>query len=834
MRLLLFLILPFCAFSQYSTQPSASTIKLKLKKLNFLGSVLYVAAHPDDENTRAITYFSNDRLAATAYLSMTRGDGGQNLIGPEIRDELGLIRTQELLAARRIDGGQQFFTRANDFGYSKSATETFSIWGKENMLSDVVRIYRQYQPDVIITRFPPDERAGHGHHTASALLAQEAFDLSNSTTHYVDQLSEFSVWQPKRIFINTGRWWNQSVNENTPGVISFNVGAYNSLLGTSYTEIAAISRSQHKSQGFGSKGMRGDQLEYLEFVKGEKVDKDVFDNINTSWTRLAGGEKVKVLVERAISEFKDEDPALSVPLLIQIRTQISALETSVWKHRKLEEVNDLIRVCLGFFAEATADQYWASPERGLVVSMEIVNRSSTALNLLSVKSNELGFDSILTKTLVSNKPLQFKIKQAVVAGLPYSSPYWLQQPHTLGTFKVPNPSFIGKPENEAAIKVAITIQQDKVPLTFQVPVIFKTVDPVKGELNRAVEVVPPVFVNLQEEVIIVSNSQPREVKVTIKSATPEKATGTLHLSLPDGWRTEPQKIDFQLGTFGEEQTKTFIVHSTEVEGTFKFGAYVQLDGKMYQQALRVIAYDHIPVQTLTPNAEAALVRLNLKKEGKLIGYIKGAGDDVPAALRNMGYEVWEMKNNEITAENLKRLDAVILGIRAVNTNDRLRFVMSDLLNYVKQGGTMVVQYNTNFDYETDVFSPYPLTLSRDRVTQEDAEVRLLKPEHPLLNYPNKITKDDFNGWVQERGLYFPSKWDSNFEALLSMNDTGENSKEGSLLVAKYGEGQYIYTGLSFFRELPEGVGGAYKLFANIVSAGKTNKVSSSKSKKKSN
>lgn len=833
MRYLFFLLLPFLAQAQNNRQASASEIKLKLKKLNFLGSVLYVAAHPDDENTRAITYFANDRLAATAYLSMTRGDGGQNLIGPEIRDELGLIRTQELLAARRLDGGQQFFTRANDFGFSKSADETFKIWGKDEILSDVVRVYRQYQPDVIITRFPPDERAGHGHHTASAMLAQEAFDVALKADAFADQVREFGVWQPKRLFTNTGRWWNQTINENTPGIVSLNVGGYSALLGTSYSEIAAISRSQHKSQGFGSRGVRGDQLEFLEFVKGEKAEKDVFENVNTTWTRVKGGEKVKPLVEKLIAEFNEEDPAASVPLLLQVRGQLLQVETGVWKTRKLEEVNELIRTCLGLFAEATADQYWTSPNRPLVVSMEIVNRSQVDIKLRQVSSTTLNYDTTLSTALVNNKQLLFKIRRTAQNSLEYSAPYWLQQEHSLGTFTIPQASLIGKPESGPALTIACTFDLNGVDLVLQVPVIQKTVDPVKGELNRAVEVVPPVFVNIPEQVIIVSSDASREVKVIVKSSSKEKVSGVVKLKLPAGWRSEPASIPFELTKQSEEQTKTFTLFPAKEEGNFSLEAIAEVDGKAFDRSLKIIAYDHIPTQTLLPKSEAALVRLNLKKEGRVIGYIKGAGDDVPSALRNMGYEVWEMKNEEITAENLKRVDAVVLGIRSVNTNDRLRFVMNDLMEYVKGGGTMIVQYNTNFDYETDVFAPYPITLSRDRVTEEDAEVRLLKPDHALLNYPNKITAQDFSGWVQERGLYFPNKWDANYEALLSMNDKGETAKDGSLLVAKYGEGQYIYTGLSFFRELPEGVAGAYKLFANIVSAGKPKKLATSKVKNRS-
>jgi LmbE family N-acetylglucosaminyl deacetylase len=821
--------IPILGYSQLQKQPSAAEIKLRIKKLNFLGSVLYVAAHPDDENTRAITYFANDQLAATAYLSMTRGDGGQNLIGSEIRDELGLIRTQELLAARRLDGGQQFFTRANDFGFSKSADETFAIWGKEEILSDVVRVYRQFQPDVIITRFPPDERAGHGHHTASAMLAQEAFDVAAQPNRFADQLVTSTTWQPKRLYTNTGRWWNQTINENTPGILSFNVGGYNNLLGTSYTEIAGISRSQHKSQGFGSRGTRGDQLEFLEYAKGEKSEKGVFENINTTWSRVKGGENIEPLVVKLINEFNEENPALSVPLLFQIRSKIEKLSTSVWQARKLQETNELIKVCLGLYIEAVADTYWASPAHNVTLSMEWTNRSLLDVQALNVKARQLNYDSVLNTTLKNNKPLQLKIRRVLQPNA-YTDPYWLQKEHSLGLFTVANTSMIGKPELGAALHVTCLLKVGAEKFAVDVPVVHRTVDPVKGELLRNVEIVPPVFVNLADEVLIFSNDKPKEVRVLVKSSTDVKSVGEVSLSLPNGWIAEPTSQNFDLSKRGEEQTKIFTVYPSKEESTGSLLASAKLNENVYAQSLKIIAYDHIPTQTLLPPAKALLIRLNLKREGNTIAYIKGAGDDVPTALRNIGYEVWEMKNEEITAKNLKRVDAVVLGIRAVNTNERLRFVMNDLFEYVKAGGTLVVQYNTNFDLETDQFSPLPLTLSRDRVTEEDALVTITKPEHPLLSYPNKITLKDFEGWVQERGLYFPNKWDAGFESVLSMNDKGDTPKDGSLLIAKYGEGYYIYTGLSFFRELPEGVPGAYRLFTNLVSAGKPKKVISPKTK----
>jgi len=815
-------------------QPGASEIKLKLRKLNFLGSVLYVAAHPDDENTRAIAYLANDRLATTAYLSMTRGDGGQNLIGPEIRDILGLIRTQELLAARRIDGGEQFFTRANDFGFSKNANETFEIWNKDEILSDVVRVIREFKPDVILTRFPPDERAGHGQHTASGILAEEAFDLTNNPAIYPEQVDKFGTWQVSVLYTNTGRWWNQTINENTPGILSMNVGTYNTLLGKSYSEVAAESRTQHKSQGFGSAGLRGDAPEFFEFVKGDKAEKDVFAKINTTWSKIKGGEKVKALVDKAVAEFNDENPSASIPVLLQIRKEIAALENSVWRMRKLKETEQLIRDCAGLFAEATASHYWASPGQKVTIKLEVINRSGASIALDKIHSESLTLDSSFSLPLKNNTLITFKSAKNIIDDKEYSSPYWLKEKHSQGLFTVNDKNLIGKPENDPAISITMKFSVQGEPISFNVPLIYKWTDPVKGELKRPFEVVPPLFINFPQPVYVFADQTPKKISVLLKSASAATRKGNLKLDLPAGWRTDPAFFGFELKQQGEEQTFTFNVFPGQQELDGDMNAIVESEGKKFSNSLLTIQYDHIPIQTLLPAAQAKLVRMNLKKEGAVIGYIRGAGDDIPGSLRNLGYEVWEMKNEEVTATNLKKVDAVVLGVRALNTNERLRFFMPDLLNYVKEGGTMIVQYNTNNDLEIDKdkFSPYPLTLSRERVTEENSEVRILKPEHPVLNFPNKISSKDFEGWVQERGLYFPSAWGDQFDAVLSMNDKGEPARNGSLLVAKYGEGHYVYTGLSFFRELPEGVSGAYKLFTNIVSLGKPKKPATAKVKSK--
>jgi LmbE family N-acetylglucosaminyl deacetylase len=835
MRTIIFVVclLPVLSMGQYLTQPDAAKIKLEIEKLNVLGSVLYVAAHPDDENTRIIAALANGRLVETAYLSMTRGDGGQNLIGPEIRDMLGLIRTQELLTARALDGGNQFFTRANDFGFSKSALETFEIWNKQEILSDVVRVFRQFQPDVIITRFPPDERAGHGHHTGSAILAQEAFDAASNPAIFPHQVEEFGVWKPTRLFTNTGRWWNTTINENTPGIVAYNVGGYSPLLGRSFSEIAAVSRSQHKSQGFGSSGSRGDQLEFLEFVKGDEAEGDLLEGIDITWKRVKNSGRVQELVSKVIATYRPETPVASIPQLIELHQAIMTLESGIWKERKLRDVEQIIEDCLGLYAEVSASQYYVAPGQPVTLAFEIVNRSTLPVAVESILCVDLGLDTTINKSMGYNEVVEFKTLKRVSSDKQYSDPYWLSEPHGIGRFTVSDPGMIGKPQNDPSVVVRLALNIAGTKLEITRPVIYKWTDRVKGEQMRPFEVVPPVAVSLLDNVLIFSDNTPKEVKVRIKSLSTSPLSGTVRLALPSGWRCEPATIPFMLADFDAEALERFTVHpgSEEVRSTIQ--AMVDLEGATFNQSLVTVVYDHIPVQTVLPRAEATLVRVNIKKEGAVIGYIAGAGDEVPAALRVMGYEVWEMKNEEVTPENLNRVDAVVLGIRAINANDRLRFMMDDLLAYVKSGGTMVVQYNTSGGgVDAGTYAPYSLTLSRDRVADEEAEVRFLKPDHAVLNTPNKITEQDFEGWTQERGLYFPNKWDNRFEAVLSMNDKGEEPSDGSLLVTRYGEGYYIYTGLSFFRELPEGVAGAYKLFANIVSSGKPKKPQATKSKNK--
>ncbi len=817
--LLVFVVLS--GFAQKPKQLSSSEIYQQIKKLDVLGNVLYLAAHPDDENTRFIAYCANERMYNTAYLSLTRGDGGQNLIGTEIREELGIIRTQELLAARRTDGGKQYFSRANDFGYSKTPEETLEIWDKEKILSDVVWVIRKLKPDVIVCRFPTDGGGGHGHHTASALLGVEAFEKAADETQFPEQLEYVDVWQAKRIVVNTGRWWNPDISADDEGVVAENIGKFNSLLGTSYNELAAVSRTQHKSQGFGSMSDRGEHFEYFEHLKGEPAKESLFDGMNRSWSTIEKDinvvEEVSQTIERCIDEFDYNHPENSLDHLLTLKNALQKLNDDYWRRIKNHEVDDLIKQCLGLYIEATAETYWVTNGDSVTVNFEITPRNKGGIKLERlVLTNNQDIEEFDEK-LAKNKKFELQ-RTYYIKDLAVSQPYWLEKEGTLGTYAVEEQYKIGQAENQPALSFVAGFVIDSFELNYGIPVVYKWRDPVKGELHRPFVIVPPAFVNFKEETQLFSDLKEREIELTVK-ATTNNVNAQLNLIAPEGWELSKKQFDLQFAKKGEEQKVSLTLKPTTNAQLGNLTAELIIEEKTYNKALKTIEYDHIPTQVYMPKSKAKLVYMNIKKKGSKVGYYAGAGDVTVEALTSVGYQVDELSEADITPENLKQYHAVILGIRAVNVNHRMPFIMPKLLKYCENGGTLILQYNTAHRLKTEEFGPYPLKLSRDRVTEEDAVVTFLKPNHKVLNTPNKITKQDFDGWVQERGLYFPKEWDDKYEAILSWHDKGEDAKNGSLLVAEYGKGHYVYTGISFFREFPAGVPGAYRLFVNLISLG---------------
>ena len=823
-------LLPLIIIALFSFQIAVSqTIKpmptgeilLNLKKLNVVGTALYIAAHPDDENTVMLSWLAKERKVRTAYLSVTRGDGGQNLVGPELTDLLGLVRTQELLAARNIDGPEQYFTRANDFGFSKNTEETLQIWGKEAVLGDIVWRIRNLRPDVIICRFPPDARAGHGNHSASAVLAEEAFKLSGDPTKYPEQLKYVKPWQAKRVVWNTFNFGAVSQKPAEGDFIQVEIGVFNPLLGKSYTEIAAESRSQHKSQGFGVPRSRGLRPEYFVHKFGEKARKDVFDGVDITWNRLKGGQAIEVLVNDAIKNFNADTPSSIIPTLIKALNLVNGLEDEYWKTQKKKELENLIIACSGLYFEANPNEYSAASGEKVNVIAIAVKRSDFPMTLNRIKLVGLSKDTTMNVDLGNNELQRITFQVEIPKGQALTQPYWLaEKKMSKGMYSVDNQELIGLPEKPSDLKAEFTFTIENQPITLTVPINFKYTDEVRGELYRNFEIRPEVTANIADKVYVFADSQAKDVEVTLKSSK-SGVSGSVMLELPNGWKSIPSNINFNFANKYQEQKVVFKVTPTDKnsEGTMK--AIAKTANGTFDRGILTVAYDHISPQTLFPLTEAKVVKLDIKTKGKTIGYIAGTGDEVPAALRQIGYTVTMLTEKELS-EDLSKFDAIVVGVRAYNTEERLKFYQKKLMEYVEKGGNMVVQYqvNNNLQKIEGGMGPFPFKVSRDRVAVEEAEVRFLKPESVILNTPNKITSKDFEGWVQERGLYFPNEWDAKYDAVLSSNDPNEKPNDGGLLYTKYGKGNYVFTGYAFFRQLPAGVSGAYRLFANLISVGK--------------
>ncbi|MCC1484268.1 PIG-L family deacetylase [Winogradskyella immobilis] len=826
--LLLFLCTIISVQAQQPKKLNSSQIFESVQKLNVLGSVMYIAAHPDDENTRLIAYMANHVKARTAYLALTRGDGGQNLIGPEIRELLGIMRTQELLAARRVDGGEQRFTRANDFGYSKHPDETLDIWDKDKVLSDVVWAIRTFKPDVIINRF--DHRTPgttHGHHTSSAILSLEAFDLVNDASKYSSQLSLTDTWQPKRLFFNTGRFFfrnEEDFNKASENLVNFDVGVYYPLKGLSNNEVASLASSQHLCQGFGRLTTRGSQNEYLELLKGDALGNnpsDVFEGIDTSWNRIEGGQIIGDILTEVEANFNFADPSSHLPQLLRAYKMLQNVKNEHWKTIKTKELKAIIEAVTGLYIEASANTPTAANNEAITLRIEALNRSNASMQLSSY--NLTSIDNAISKNIVlePNKRVNLQEGLTIPSNINHTSAYWLDKKGTLGTYTVEDQALIGKPETPRAITITFNLNIEGVLIAFEKPVVYRYSKPDKGELYRPFEITPPVSASLKDKVFIFENDKQKDIEVIVKAGK-DNVNGFVKMAYPKDWLVYPEQQKINITNKGDIQKVIFTVIPPKNQSEGFISPMVNVDGEFYSKELIEIDYSHIPFQTVLLPSESKIVRLDISKRGNNIGYIEGAGDVVPESLRQIGYNVTIIKPEQISPENLSKFDAIVVGIRAYNIVDELKFKQKHLLNFVKEGGNLVIQYNTNRRLKVDNLSPFPLQLSRDRVTDENAEIRILNPQHPLLNFPNKISEKDFEGWVQERGLYFPNEWSDEFTPLLAANDKGETSKEGSLLIAKYGKGNYIYTGLSFFREFPAGVSGAYRLFANMLSAGKEN------------
>lgn len=800
-------------YAQAPASWSSADMYLAIRKLNVLGSVLYVAAHPDDENTRLITYFSKERMYRTGYLSMTRGDGGQNLIGEEQGIELGLIRTQELLSARRIDDGEQFFTRAFDFGYSKTPQETFGKWNKEKVLSDVVWVIRKFQPDVIITRFPTTGEGGHGHHTASAILALEAFDAAADASRFPEQLRFVKPWKAERILWNSFNFGNTNLTREDQ--FKFDVGTYNPLLGKSYGEIAAESRSQHKSQGFGVPRSRGEALEYFSPLAGSGIQSDIFENVETSWKRVPRAEKIPAAVDALARSFDLLHPERSVKELVKLYNLINLLDEGYWKSQKLKEVQQLIEQCSGLWMDVFSASQFAVQSDSVRFNFQFNNRMGNDVVLKRIAIDE--FDTSFNQRLEKNRNLNFAKNFFVPANKPVTQPYWLEQPMSEGHFNVSDQRLIGEPDIQPAYKVSIVMNIEGQDFDFTRTVKNKFTDPVRGEVYWPLTVIPAYTLKLMPELVIGTKQESVDTMERYeKRYTSHKSRNMIVAeSRPDRKELKPVRDSFFLDK-GEVKTLP-VERNIKMEGQFSEQFIAGNSGEELKDMF-TIRYDHIPAITYFRPARVETRILDLAIAGRNIGYIPGAGDKVPEALEQMGYEVTLLGDRELMRNNLSVYDAIITGIRAYNTSAWLNNHHEKLMRYVENGGNLIVQYNTstNIGPIRARIGPYSFGIARTRVSDENAPVSFLKPDHQVLNFPNKITQDDFKGWVQERSIYHAADSSGKFEKILSMADPDERQDDGSLVIAKYGKGYFTYTGIVFFRQLPAGVPGAYRLLANII------------------
>jgi len=824
--LLLLLAWPGPAPAQAPPVRDAAALEQALDQLQVVGSVLYLAAHPDDENTALLAYLSKGRHLRASYLSLTRGGGGQNRIGTERGDALAALRTQELLAARRLDGAEQYFTRAVDFGFSKSAEESLAIWGREAVLADVVWTIRKLRPDVIVTRFSPVRGDTHGHHTASALLAVEAFAAAADPARFPEQLAWAAPWQATRLVWNSYR---PEAELRAQGALALEVGGYDPLLGKSYPELAAESRSQHRSQAFGMVAPRGPRTEFFEPLAGSPARGDLFEGIDLSWRRVPGAAGVQRWLAKARRAYRPERPEAILPMLLQAKAALDRLAAEPRILEKRAELLEAIRCAAGIWVEAVADRQTAAPGEPLRVTATVIARGTGAAVLTGhdlapalAQSAQTAGRSAGTVALARNAPVRETFEVAFPADTPCSQPYWLGPGGTEGLRGAAPPALAGLPEDPPALAVTFHLAACGVAFDLTAPVRHRFADQVLGERYQPLVVVPAVMVNFPEPVQVLGSAAAR--RITLVAVAGRKVAGTLKLQASAGWRAEPAELPFALARAGDEaRLSVLLTPPPEAAAGAEAGALTVTaeTGGAAQPARGVVRIDHphVPLQTLFPPARARLVRLDLKLGGRRIGYVAGAGDEIPASLRPLGYQVEPLSDTELAAADLSVYHAIVVGVRAFNTRPAMAQLNARLLEYVAQGGTEIVLYNVDQGLLTRDIGPYPFRISRNRVTDETAAMTFLAPDHPLLNRPNRITQADFQGWVQERGTYFAEDWDARYVPLFAVRDPGEAPSSGSLIVAAHGRGHFVYTGLGFFRQLPEGVPGAYRLFANLLALG---------------
>jgi LmbE family N-acetylglucosaminyl deacetylase len=833
---------------------SAADLGELIRGLGVNTRVLVIGAHPDDEDTQLITWLARGRQVETAYLSLTRGDGGQNLIGNELGEALGAIRTEELLAARRIDGGHQYFTRAFDFGFSKSAAETYKHWPKDSILRDVVAVVRDFRPHVIVAVFTGTPRDGHGHHQVSGLLAREAFDLAGDSIRMpASETHGRGPWTPLKFYRST------RFNGAGEPTYRFDVGEYSPLRGESYAEIAAQSRSQHKSQGFGSLRRKGAMMDGVRLEASRvgtpapgAMEESLFDGIDTTWARVAREsgqsrsfvDSLPAAIASAQRAYDPFTPTRLLPELDRVRRLAVAARANGDRDAEaslaelIARVDAAIRVASGIGIEAVVDHETWAAEEPVRASVTVYNRvalpMNAAVSFAGAKSSGLPARPVAPLTSA-----QFgdTIRDTVVA-----QPWWLARPRIGDIFGTP---IIAKPEDERhGLAARITGDVGGVAIDDTVPVVFRYADPVKGEIRHPIAIVPAVSVTIDQPVQYVPANHPfdRIVRVELRSASNHARTVRVSLELPRGLAADSVTRTIGLpdyaGNFGNEgepqgipggravagnspaRTVEFHVHGTLTPGRHVIAAVAESEGKRFTEGYTLVEYDHIRPQRLFREARLELSAVDVQIPKTLnVAYVPGVGDNVAPMLQQLGIPLTIIEPEKLAGADLSRYTTVVVGPRAYETSPALVAANPKLFDFARRGGTLVVQYG-QFEMANPGMMPYPITIVRpgDRVTEEDAPVRVTDPTSTILTTPNRIGSADWEGWVQERSLYMPRTHDERYRTMLSMNDTGEPPNDGAVLVAPLGRGAYVYTTLSLFRQLPAGVPGGARLFVNLLSA----------------
>lgn len=838
----------------------AATLADAIQRLPVVASMLHTGAHPDDERSSLMAYVSRGLHARAAYMALNRGEGGQNLIGPELYDGIGAIRTDELMAARQFDGAEQYFSRAFDFGYSKSADEAFELWGRDLLLSDMVRVIRRFRPDVIVSVFAGSPRDGHGQHQAAGITTKDAFRAAADPNQFPDQIAAgLQTWQASKLYLSNLRATFPSLDS-----LIIDTGDYSPIYQRSYNEIGLAGRSMHRSQDMGTIQRKGPATTRLKLVDREMgavqdgPDKSLFDGIDTSFMRLCAVSDdaslnlvLRPLLSRldgaanqAAEDFRPFDPTSVLPAAVaglNVLRDVRGLVTD----RNFDETDkdymlflldlkerdfvDVISLALGLSFEVLADDPVVTPGETFTVELQLLNRSHVSIVPISMRLQTPETWTATSRsefpgTLGYNEMLKVPVSVALMDAARSSKPYWRRTSNRAATVEVTSEDLIGYPWRPADAVGHAVFEVEGTRIEITRPAEYRYANRAIGEIRRPLMVAPALSVSLTPENAVIPSSadgQSRRFQVTVRNNVAAGARAIVRLEAAEGWVVEPAMYSFDFKRENEEMTLAFEVTPSPgtSSGTYLLSASAEVDGRLYTEGFHELNYPHIDPHHLYRDAVSDVTVIDVEVAPDLVvGYIMGAGDDIPASLEQLGVKPHLLDSDDLASADLSDYDVIVAGIRAYEVRPDLVSLNHRLMAYVRQGGTYIVQYN-KYAFNQAQYGPYPAAIHRphDRVTREDAPVVLLVPDHPIFNMPNRITQDDFQGWVQERGLYFWGEWDDRYTPLMASQDPGEDPKAGGLVEARYGEGRYIYTGYAWFRQLPAGVPGAFRIFANLLS-----------------